>query len=290
MKYNKGFAPIAILLIVLGVAVVGGIAYYTGKDGSKIGINNPVDYQPNTQNQDTIKTPTTNNNIVSNPQTVTKPVATKNIDSTNLFTLTLGETVSINNNISIKFNEIKLVSFCGDDVVSCPDAHILLVQDTKSGVMKEITFSGEYQNINIGNFSVKFEQRINSKTAKFQLSYPLNSDTLKNQEKLYSEVRVFDPQADSIITSPLKISGRANDSWFANGLISIRLVDNNGKEIVKTTASKQIGTLLNPFEANLNFNKPSSGNGWLIIGKDNNQTELKISIYFEKFDASKARL
>lgn len=32
MNYNKGFAPIAILLIILGIAAVGGVAYYTGKN------------------------------------------------------------------------------------------------------------------------------------------------------------------------------------------------------------------------------------------------------------------
>jgi hypothetical protein len=35
MKYNTGFAPIAILLIILGVAAIGGGAYYVGKSSNK---------------------------------------------------------------------------------------------------------------------------------------------------------------------------------------------------------------------------------------------------------------
>lgn len=63
MKYNKGFAPIVILISILVAGAIGGVAYYTGKSSSKIKTNNPTNYQ--TINQ--------NNPPVSNPLSQTPP-------------------------------------------------------------------------------------------------------------------------------------------------------------------------------------------------------------------------
>jgi hypothetical protein len=62
MNKNKGFAPALVLLIVLGIAVVGGIAYYTGKNSATVSMNNSEinNHQPNT-NANTIITPQTTN-------------------------------------------------------------------------------------------------------------------------------------------------------------------------------------------------------------------------------------
>lgn len=49
MKYNKGFAPVLIVLIVLGALVVGGGAYYLGKNKVK---DNKNVVENNTQNID----------------------------------------------------------------------------------------------------------------------------------------------------------------------------------------------------------------------------------------------
>ena len=60
MKYNKGFAPVLILVIVLGVLVVGGVAYFAGKSSAP---KNEVsdNYFPTTEEQN-YTSPTTNNN------------------------------------------------------------------------------------------------------------------------------------------------------------------------------------------------------------------------------------
>ncbi len=59
MKYNKGFAPVVVLLIVLGVLAVGGVAYFAGKSSTP---KNTVsdNYFPTTEQNYT--PPTTNNN------------------------------------------------------------------------------------------------------------------------------------------------------------------------------------------------------------------------------------
>lgn len=51
MKNNKGFAPIAIVLIIIAVLVVGGIVYYVGTKNNSIPQNTQENnYQPQTQN------------------------------------------------------------------------------------------------------------------------------------------------------------------------------------------------------------------------------------------------
>ncbi|OGI57615.1 hypothetical protein A3B85_02465 [Candidatus Nomurabacteria bacterium RIFCSPHIGHO2_02_FULL_37_13] len=51
MKNNKGFAPIAIILIIFAVLAVGGVAYYAGKSSSPTTQNIPENnYQPAGQN------------------------------------------------------------------------------------------------------------------------------------------------------------------------------------------------------------------------------------------------
>ncbi|KKQ07932.1 MAG: hypothetical protein US18_C0005G0019 [Parcubacteria group bacterium GW2011_GWB1_36_5] len=83
MKYNKGFAPILILVIALGVLSVGGVAYFAGKSSApKNEVNDnsnyfpPVDqnYNPPTTNNNTSVTSNTNSNVT--PPVIAKPSIT----------------------------------------------------------------------------------------------------------------------------------------------------------------------------------------------------------------------
>lgn len=83
MKYNKGFAPLAILLIVLGIAAIGGIAYYVGKS-SKSELIQPSDYSPTTEQLNTppVQTPSSPSNppVLDNqaPQQTNKTISLAN--------------------------------------------------------------------------------------------------------------------------------------------------------------------------------------------------------------------
>lgn len=69
MKYNKGFASLAVLLIVLGVLAVGGVAYFAGKSSTpKNEVSDNSNYFPTTEQNYT--PPTTDNNP---PQQQTPP-------------------------------------------------------------------------------------------------------------------------------------------------------------------------------------------------------------------------
>ncbi len=59
MKYNKGFAPIIILLITLGVLAVGGVVYFAGKNSAlKNEVADNSNYYPSVQQNQ--NPPTTN--------------------------------------------------------------------------------------------------------------------------------------------------------------------------------------------------------------------------------------
>lgn len=77
MKYNKGFAPVVILLIVLGVLAVGGVVYFAGKSSAPKNevSDNSNYYPPVEQNQNP---PTTNNN----PSQQQTPPSTNNNSTT----------------------------------------------------------------------------------------------------------------------------------------------------------------------------------------------------------------
>ncbi len=78
MKYNKGFAPVLVLIIALGVLAVGGVAYFAGKNSApKNEVSDNSNYFPATEQNYT--PPTTNNNppATSNTNNVTPPVIAK---------------------------------------------------------------------------------------------------------------------------------------------------------------------------------------------------------------------
>ena len=102
-KYNKGFVPVTILIIVLGVLAVGGVAYFVGKSSAPK--NEPSDnsnyVSPVEQNQNP---PTTSNN---NTQTQTAPPQTPTPNPTpsaqqGFISPTQGSTLTLGSDMSIK--------------------------------------------------------------------------------------------------------------------------------------------------------------------------------------------
>ena len=102
MKYNKGFAPVVILLIVLGVLAVGGVAYFAGKSSAPKNevADNSNYYPPVQQNQNP---PTTNNNIPPKTpppaQQPPPPQTSCNIQFTPPQSGTLDQQISITSNL-----------------------------------------------------------------------------------------------------------------------------------------------------------------------------------------------
>jgi len=124
MKYNKGFAPVLILVIVLGALSVGGVAYFAGKSSApKNEVNDNSNYFPEEQNSNPPATynnnPPTNNQQQTNTQT--PPVNTQTTASITLLSPNGGEVLKAGGTYKIKWQASS--SFTSD----YPKVSILLV-------------------------------------------------------------------------------------------------------------------------------------------------------------------
>lgn len=119
---------------------------------------------------------------------------------------------------------------------------------------------------------------------------PANNElkTLKNEIIILNE-----PRPETMISSPLKISGEARGTWFFEASFPVVLVDWDGLIIAEGIATAQSDWMTEdyvPFEATLNFTKPNTGvsnRGALILKKDNpsgepiNDDTLEITVYYQ---------
>ena len=80
------------------------------------------------------------------------------------------------------------------------------------------------------------------------------------------------PRPNSVLSSPLIITGQARGSWFWEAQFPVRLLDGNGN-LVSSTAAQAQGEWMTadfvPFSATLTFQKPDTKKGTLILQKDN---------------------
>jgi len=102
-------------------------------------------------------------------------------------------------------------------------------------------------------------------------------------------IRVFTPQANGKISSPLLIKGEARGFWFFEATFPVKLLDDKGNIIAQHYAQAKGDWMTEdfvPFEAELVFEAPTTQKGWLVLEKDNpsdlpeNAEELRIPIIF----------
>jgi len=82
---------------------------------------------------------------------------------------------------------------------------------------------------------------------------------------------VISPKQNEIITSPLKIQGNIVGSWFFEGSMPVKLVNNMNEVIASGLASSDQDWMTEkpiPFSASLEF-LTNATSGFLIISKDN---------------------
>jgi len=113
-----------------------------------------------------------------------------------------------------------------------------------------------------------------------------------------NEILVDSPGANDEISSPLIIKGRARGNWYFEASFPIKLLDEQGKEIAITNAQTKSDWMTSefvPFEATLEFNRPDSDKGVLILEKDNpsglleNSARIEIPVVFEKSEKIKIK-
>jgi hypothetical protein len=102
-------------------------------------------------------------------------------------------------------------------------------------------------------------------------------------------IRVAEPTADAVVTSPLVVTGEARGSWFFEATFPVTLLDADGKPVVRGFAQAQGEWMTEqfvPFKAELAFTAPAGASGTLLIEKANasglpeHAGELRIPIRF----------
>jgi len=104
-------------------------------------------------------------------------------------------------------------------------------------------------------------------------------------------IRVYSPQPNQEITSPLSITGEARGYWFFEASFPVKLLDKNGNVIAQTPAQAQGEWMTEnfvPFSAEITFSNSETQNGTLVLEKDNpsdlpqNADELRIPVILKK--------
>jgi hypothetical protein len=118
MKYNKGFTGVAVLLVVLGVLIVGGVAYFAGKSSapkSEVSeLNDDSNYSPvekQENNSPVLNTNTTVQNSlpVDNVSSTVSTICNSNSPiSLKLLSPNGGETYAVGQQITVKWESCNL--------------------------------------------------------------------------------------------------------------------------------------------------------------------------------------
>jgi len=122
--------------------------------------------------------------------------------------------------------------------------------------------------------------------------YPENNKEKENTDiETYSDqIKVFAPVQDQLIDSPLVILGEARGTWFFEATFPLRLMDSNGNELAVHYAQAEGEWMTEdfvPFTAQIEFDKPDTSEGVLILEKNNpsdlreHDAQIKTSVRFK---------
>jgi hypothetical protein len=102
-------------------------------------------------------------------------------------------------------------------------------------------------------------------------------------------IRVRQPDAGALVTSPLVIAGEARGNWYFEADFPARLLDADGREIAVRPVRARgewMTTAFVPFEDTLAFTPPATATGVLVLEKSNpsglpeHAAEVRIPVRF----------
>lgn len=85
-------------------------------------------------------------------------------------------------------------------------------------------------------------------------------------------IRVDNPKPNTVVKSPLEITGKARGTWYFEASFPVRIVDADNNELGISHAEAQGEWMTEnfvPFKATLEFSEPQTDTGTLILEKDN---------------------
>ena|SRR3989344_5475817 len=101
------------------------------------------------------------------------------------------------------------------------------------------------------------------------LLLPAKTDQTETQVEV---VRLFSPAPNSIITSPLTLTGEARGYWYFEASFPVRVLDANGNELgahYLMATSEWMTTEMVPFSGEISFKPSATDTGFLVLQKDN---------------------
>lgn len=116
------------------------------------------------------------------------------------------------------------------------------------------------------------------------------TEDIGNELEKIDLIRVDSPRPNTLVSSPLKITGQARGTWFFEASFPARILDSNGVElgVVPVQAlGEWMTTDFVSFSTELKFDAPQTKTGKLILEKDNpsglpeNNDSLIVPIKFE---------
>jgi len=101
---------------------------------------------------------------------------------------------------------------------------------------------------------------------------PVATSTNDKTGQTSGDIVVESPLANAAISSPLEVNGKAKGGWYFEASFPMKLTDESGNVLATTAAQAQSDWMTAdfvPFKATLQFTPPASGNGFLVLEKDN---------------------
>jgi len=104
------------------------------------------------------------------------------------------------------------------------------------------------------------------------------------------QIKVTKPTPNQVIQSPLAVEGEARGTWYFEASFPVKLLDANGNVIAASPAQAQSDWMTDnfvPFKVQIEFKKPATSTGVLVLEKDNpsglpkNAAKIEIPIRFE---------
>jgi len=118
----------------------------------------------------------------------------------------------------------------------------------------------------------------------------LFTEYIGNELDKINLIRIDYPRPNTIISSPLSISGQAVGYWYFEASFPVELYDSSGNLLGQGIATAQSDWMTEdfvPFEVDLEFQKPTDKYGLLILRKDNASGDprlndsLEVPVIFE---------
>lgn len=159
------------------------------------------------------------------------------------------------------------------------------------GLQKAVSRNGAIENIEI------FEECVSAGYPVME-SYPRKCSTgdntfiedIGNELEKSEFIRIDNPRPNSVIESPLEVTGEARGTWYFEASFSVYLYDNNGKELAQGAAEAKGDWMTEefvPFTAAISFDTPDTEKGELVLEKANpsglseNEDELRVPVRFQ---------